>query len=584
MYKGQKTFIAQASSAGIAEGKIFRVSKETTPLSSIPIASHEIKQEQDRLRKACAQAIAQIRRLQTRFRHLHSLDHMQILESYRMVLEDKSLLEQAGRWVQEHFCNAENALTNTLRHFQTFERREDFTAIVERLLKNLRGEEETSHLNIPPGRWILLAKELSPADVILLPRDRVVGFATDVGGKTSHTLITACSLDFPALVGLHSAFDQLEHKTPAILDGYQNELVLSPTLLQKKKYQELSCKYQSLEKLLLKDNHLPAVTLDGQLISLEANVEFLEELPTVLKHGAEGIGLFRTEQLYLGRNDLPSEEEQFQVYKTLLQKMAGRPVTIRLFDLSGAEWLSQMTATPLQENFQPALGLRGIRFALQNPDLLKTQLSALLRASTYGNLKVLIPFVSKLEELLAVQQMMYELKRELKKKKAVSEKHIPIGVTIEVPSAVLIADILAKHCDFFSIGSNDLLQYELAMDRNDEATASLLNPLHPAILRCFQQICHAAQNAKIPVTLCGELAGDPDYLPLLLGLPLKTLSMNALMIPRIRKLIRERKKKEAKEEFGRLLKLDKSWEIEQQYKAWAHQKATRKPLDTTTIP
>jgi len=584
MYSGQKKIQGVACSSGITSGRIYILKDRYENIPSYSIPEEKVKKEIARFREAVRASVRQLEGLQKRFGGFN-MEHGQILESHRMLLKDETLQNQVEQLIGKLLCNAEGALFSVFEAWRSAltlqERRDDLRAVYYRILKSLMGKDENPWSEIPKGKWIAVAKELTPAEVILLPRDRVVGFCTETGSSTSHTLITARSLDIPALVGMGSMAHNITQGISSILDGYEGQLILDATHRQERKYRDLSKKHQILEGLLLQENRLPSVTPDGHKVSLMANIEFLEELPILLKHGAEGIGLFRTEQLYLGRQDIPSEEEQFRVYKTLLQKMKNKPVTIRLFDLPGEEWMAQMTSNPLDGQINSTFGMRGIRFALQQSQLLKTQIRALLRASAYGNLKILIPFVSGLEELLAVRQLVRELRTELRRKKHPVKSYIPVGVMIEVPSAALIADSLAKECDFFAVGSNDLLQYVLAMDRSNESVASMCTPLHPAILRFLKAVCVAAQHAQIEISICGEMAGDPQYIPLLLGLPIQALSMNALMIPKMRKIIRSIKKQEAREQFSQLLKLEKQRQIEAKYRLWVRKAVGKNPLDTT---
>jgi phosphotransferase system enzyme I (PtsI) len=419
------------------------------------------------------------------------------------------------------------------------------------------GKEQDSLSKINE-RVIIVAHDLSPADTSELNTSMVMGFITDMGGKTSHTAIMAQALKIPAVVGLESVTTHVQDGILLIVDGYRGEIIIDPDEDTIAAYQEKQVYYDRYISSILRLSHLPAETVDGHRMSVKANIEFLEEVTAAKELGAEGIGLYRTEYLYLLSKEIPTEEELFEDYRQVVKIISPYPVTIRTLDLGGDKFLP---AQDFSGEINPALGLRSIRFSLKEQKMFKSQLRAILRASAYGSVQVMFPMISGLQELLDVKDILHEVMNNLEKEHIKYDHNIKVGVMIEVPSAVTVADILAKHVDFFSIGTNDLIQYALAIDRGNEHVSYMYEPYHPAVIRMIIQVVKAAKDSGIEVSLCGEMAGDPFCTALLLGIGIDELSMNANGIPLLKKLIRSLSREEAVKDLSDILKLTTSREV-----------------------
>ncbi|MBU2221753.1 MAG: phosphoenolpyruvate--protein phosphotransferase, partial [Candidatus Omnitrophica bacterium] len=403
------------------------------------------------------------------------------------------------------------------------------------------------------------AHDISPSDTASMYKQNVCAFVTDIGGKTSHTAIMAKSLEIPAVVGVQNATASIKMNDILIVDGSMGMIIVNPdedTLLNYQKEEEI---LKGLSDKLLVDKDLPAVTQDGESVEIIANIEFPDEVPSVKLHGAQGIGLYRTEFFYMNRKDLPTEEEHFQAYKYVAEEMKPYPVIIRTIDIGGDKFLSQFD---IPKEMQPFMGWRAIRFCLARPDLFKLQLRAILRASVYGKLKMMYPMISGIEELKQANVILEQCKKELKEKRVPFDDDIEVGVMIEVPSAALIADLLAKEADFFSIGTNDLIQYALAVDRTNEKVAYLYEPAHPAVLRMIKNVIDSAHANNIKVGMCGEMASDEIFVWILLGMGLDEFSMPSLAVPSIKYLVRSITAKEAKEIAKEALSLPTPKEVE----------------------
>lgn len=369
----------------------------------------------------------------------------------------------------------------------------------------------------------------------------------------------ARALKIPAVVGLKDITRRVKTGDTMILDGIHGVVIINPTADTLLKYHQKKAEYDEFEIGLLKHKELPGETVDGFKVKLLANIEIMEELPSVIEYGAEGIGLYRTEFIYLNRKDLPSEEEQFEIYKTVSQKIQPLPVTIRTLDIGGDKFMSQIDVA---EEINPVMGLRAIRFCLKEVTIFKTQLRAILRASAHGKVKIMFPMISGIEEVRQIKKILHEVKKELQAERKAFDHDIEIGIMVEVPSAGTIADILAREVNFFSIGTNDLIQYTLAIDRVNEQVSYLYEPLHPAVLRILRNIINAAHDNGIPVAMCGEMAGEPFYIPILLGLGIDELSMNVMALPRVKRVLRSLDFKQSQLVIDNIFKLSTAGEIE----------------------
>ena len=409
------------------------------------------------------------------------------------------------------------------------------------------------------GKSIIVAHDLSPADVLQIDKSKVIGFVTDLGGKTSHSAILARALEIPAVVGLERITAEISEDDVLVIDGLTGVVVINPDEATFRDYLRRKQHYDYLEQELLKLRDLPAETTDGHRMLLKGNVEFLEEIASLKGHGGEGIGLYRTEMLFFNRRELPGEEEQFAAYAAIVSAMAPQPVTIRTLDVGGDKFVTNLN---LADELNPALGLRAIRLSLRQPETFKPQLRAILRASALGKVRIFFPMVSGVAEIRAVKVLLDEAKQELRAEGVPFDEGIEIGIMIEIPSAVIVADLLAREVDFFSVGTNDLIQYSLAIDRTNEHLTDLYEPLHPAILRSLKMVVDAAHAAGIDACMCGEMAGEPEYLPVLLGLGFDELSMNAISLLRVKKILRRCSKAEAEKIVARALAFPTAQEVE----------------------
>jgi phosphotransferase system enzyme I (PtsI) len=530
------------------------------------ISDQQVNKEVERFKDALGAAKDQITHLKNRMPE-QIKKHSFILDSHLMIMDDSMFFNATINSILSEKINAEWALKKSVQSIENLfsqiddpyikERIVDVEYVAERVLRNLAGKEQESLYEISE-RVIIVAHELSPADTSSINIAKVMGFITDVGGRTSHAAIIAQSLKIPAVVGLEAVTRQVQDGTLLIVDGNTGEVIIDPDDDLIILYQEKQLHQERFESSIIRLSHLPAETKDGHMITVRANIEFLEEVATAKDHGAEGIGLYRTEFHYLRSQGLPQEDELFEDYKEVGEILAPNPVTIRTLDLGGDRFSSEISWT---KETNPALGLRAIRFCLQQPKMFKSQLRAILRASAFGNIQVMFPMISGLQELLDSRNILKEVMAELEQEGTAYDRNIKVGVMIEIPSAVTVADILGKHVDFFSIGTNDLIQYALAIDRVNEHVAFMYQPFHPAILRMILQVIKAAKQAGIKVALCGEMAGDPLCTSVLLAMGIDELSLNAGGIPMIKKVIRSLSLEQTKTDLRKIMKLDTASQV-----------------------
>jgi len=546
------------ASGGVAIGKGFFLNRVLPRSVRSTVGRDQVDEEVAAFHRAVARSREQILLIRDSVADPFS-EHHQILSVHLALLEDSMLVEQTVRTIRENQFAADWAFNKVLQNLlETFhriedpylrERGHDLRQIGHRVLENLAGRPVDSIAAIRDP-VVIVAHDLSPADTAQILKSPVLGFATDVGSRTSHTAITARSLGIPAVVGVEGATEEYRSAETVIVDGEEGVVVFDPTEEAVREYQERRKAYAQRTRDLAKFARLPTITRDGKTLLLLANIEFPEEADVALRSGAYGVGLYRTEFLFLNRKDLPSEEEHFETYRKVVEKFVRHPVTIRTFDLGGDKFASQLE---LADEMNPAMGLRAIRFCLKEKEIFKPQLRAILRASTYGKVRMMFPMISGVGELREAMAVVDEVRGELRRRRIPYDKEMPIGIMIEIPSAAIVSDLLAREVKFFSIGTNDLIQYSLAIDRVNEHVSYLYEPLHPAILRLIRRVVEAGHDAGIPVSMCGEMAGEPFYSYALLGLGLDELSMNAAAIPRVKRILRKSVAYEAKEFAGSLL-------------------------------
>jgi phosphotransferase system enzyme I (PtsI) len=564
----QRIFEGIAASPGIVIGEVRVADRSRVVVVETLISVDEVPSEIGRFHGALRKSREDLLSLKEQIARARGSEHLYVIDTHLMILDDTMLTSETIGCIEREGINAEAALKRTLKKFKEFfagiedeylrERSSDVETVVERILRNMLGKR---HEILPEteGRAIIVAHDLSPADILQIDKEKVIGFVTDLGGRTSHTAIVSRSLEIPAVVGLEKITGEVSDGDPIIVDGAKGLVILYPDVETFRDYLRHKQFYEYRERELLKLKDLPSETPDGYRILLKGNVEFLEEVPSIRKHGGEGIGLYRTEMLFLGRSTVPGEEEQFRAYAEVIRRMAPYPVTIRTLDVGGDKFVADLN---LEDELNPALGLRAIRLSLRCPELFKTQLRAILRASALGTVKIFFPMISGVAEIRAAKALLNEAKDELRRAEIPFDEEIEIGIMIETPSAVIIADFLAREVDFFSVGTNDLIQYSLAIDRTNEHLSHLYEPLHPAVLRSLKMVADAAHAAGISVSMCGEMAGEPAYLPILLGFGFDELSMNAVSIPKVKKILRRCSRSEAESLAAQVLTFTTAVDVE----------------------
>ncbi|MGA3304792.1 MAG: phosphoenolpyruvate--protein phosphotransferase [Stellaceae bacterium] len=549
--KSERRLQGLGISPGIAMGPAYVSDEDTIVVPERRLESSEVPAELERFGQAVERSLKQLRKLKSKAANLPGTAAEEmgyLLDAHVAMLGKSRFVRGVERRIGHDRINAERAVELEIdRLGESFAamgdaylaaRIEDVRVVGQRLLRNLTKTPFTAFKTLKEGS-IILAEELSPADTALMDPRQVKGFATMLGGAEGHTAIMARALNIPAVLGVTGLLKGAQHGDLVVLDGVSGEVVLNPNPATQARFEKRRSALAREGKGLQRLKRLPAVTRDNVEISLQANLELPRELNQALSVGAQGLGLVRSEFLYMNREDLPGEEEQYQAYAGLVRGMEGRPVTLRTLDVGGDKLAAPLAESLNGEGGNPALGLRAIRLSLKERGLLDAQLAAMLRAASHGPVRILLPMVSSVAEILAVREAMTLATRRLKRRGVrIPDEPPPLGVMIEIPGAALAADALASAADFFAIGTNDLIQYTLAVDRGDERVAYLHNPLHPAVLRLIQFAVEAALRAQKPVSLCGEMAGDPRYTALLLGLGIRDLSMAPANIPRVKQRVR----------------------------------------------
>lgn len=555
-------------SPGIVIGKAFLYDTRQLIVRERPIKEETVPMEIARFEEALIKTRAEIIEIQKKISKEMSFQHAEIFNAHLLVLEDRMLIEEVIQNLKSELKCVEYIFTKVIeKYIKAFtkiddeylrERVSDINDVSKRILKNLLGGQEKSLAELTQ-KVIVVAYDLSPSETATMHKDNVIGFVTDIGGRTSHTAIMAKSLEIPAVVGLEKATDKIKSDDILLVDGTDGIVIVNPDEATIKKYHEKQAQFIEFENTLANIKNQPAETLDGHRVEIAANIELPQEVESVISHGAEGIGLYRTEFLYMNRNGLPTEDEQFVAYKSVVAKLRKGSIVIRTLDLGGDKFLSQLK---VPHEMNPFLGWRAIRFCLAKPEIFKVQLRAILRSSAFGDVKVMFPMISGVEELRQAKALVEEAKKELRVKSIKFDENIEIGAMIEIPSAALTCDILAKEAKFFSIGTNDLIQYSLAIDRANEKIAYLYKPSHPAVLRLIKNIIDAGHKEKIWVGMCGEMANDPSFVLILLGLGLDEFSMSPLAIPDMKYIIRNVKFEDAKEIAKNALQFSSVDEVE----------------------
>jgi phosphotransferase system enzyme I (PtsI) len=552
-------------SPGVARGVIHVVRDDLDDVVRYPIEPSQIGNEIARFEAALVQTRIQILEMQQKIAEAIGAKDAAIFDAHLLVVEDRTLIDEVLRRLETERCNVEWAFQEVASNYaETLskiddpylrERALDIQDVTRRIVRNLQGKAPKPLLSMAEPH-ILVAHNLTPSDTATMNRNLVLGIATDLGSRTSHTAIIARSLNIPAVVGLHDATEKLESGQQVLLDGYTGVLIVDPTAEALAYYGEVELRKGLLTKELKRLRETPSTTADGRHIVLSANIELPGDVEAVAENGAEGIGLYRTEFLFVNRDTLPSEEEQYETYRKVAERVHPDPLIIRTFDLGGDKLA--VGTVDIGDELNPFLGWRAIRFCLENIDIFKTQLRAIVRASAVGNVKIMFPMISGLEELRHAKEVLEECKKEIGAKKS---GRMEVGAMIEIPSAAISADALGREVDFFSIGTNDLIQYTIAVDRVNERIAHLYEPTHPAVLRLLKMIADAAHANKIWVGVCGEMARDVALIPLLIGLGMDELSVGSTSVPRVKMAVRSVAVPECHELVDEALKLQTSSEI-----------------------
>ncbi|HPB30401.1 MAG TPA: phosphoenolpyruvate--protein phosphotransferase [Candidatus Sumerlaeota bacterium] len=563
-------------SGGVVIGMVFRLEPFRTIVEPRDIPDDRIEDEVRRFEEAVEESRRQMTEIRSRARDDLDDEHAAIFDSHILMLEDPLFFKEIVDGIRREKKNAEHilsvvtdrvaALFNKIPDQYFSSRSTDMYDVANQVLGNLLKVRQHPLRQITEP-VIVVSHDLGPSDTMEMDRTKVIGFVTDIGGPTSHTAIMAKALEIPAVVGVGALFERVKTGDTLIVDGTGGQVLLNPTPQELKKYKDIQIRLQEQELSLSVMCPLPAETLDGYTIELSANIEMPEEVQHVKIHGADGIGLFRTEFVYLNMSAFPDEETQYRVYRQVVEAMAPKSVIFRTLDIGGDKFVTGLNLKELN----PFLGLRAIRLGLANPELFKVQLRAILRAGASGNAKIMFPMISCVEEVRTIKKLIEEVKIELKQKGLPFADNMECGIMVEIPSAAITADVLAREVDFFSIGTNDLIQYTLAVDRVNERVAYLYEPYHPAILRLIHRTINEAHRNNIWVGICGEMASDPITAILLLGMGIDELSMGPIAIPEVKRVIRGIRLADAKRLSEEILQLNCATDIKRMVAAYKRQ-------------
>jgi phosphotransferase system enzyme I (PtsI) len=566
------------ASPGIAHGPVFRFLHQAVEVLSYQVEASAQEEEISRFMNALEQTKDQVRQIRDDVAKNLGEKEAGIFDAHMLVLEDKALIDDVCKEVKESGDNVEQCVYRVTEKYQSFfeqledqylrERASDLRDISSRLLRNLAGATSsgTAFLEQPK---ILVSEDLTPSDTASLDRSKILGIATNSGGQTSHAVIMARASGVPAVVGLRRLTEDLEDGDEILIDGFEGVVIINPSETTLYRYGKVGVQRQKAKDLVDQEASLPAETLDGSPIKLWANADTVDEISRIVETDSEGVGLYRTESLFLRQNALPSEDEQYEEYAAMVKASAPKPITIRTLDLGGDKILDAW-AKEQEEN--PFMGFRAIRYCLSNPPVFLDQLRAILRASAHGKVKILLPMISGLGEVTRAKEFIFTAKRQLSERGQAFDQDVEVGCMLETPAAVAICDLLATEVDFFSVGTNDLVQYLLAVDRVNNRIAFLYEPHHPAVIRSLKSICQVTSEKKKPVTVCGEIAGDPHFLPLLLGLGLNSFSASVSLLPELKFFARRFTMEEAQRLTRKAERLSRPSEVKELLKNFYEEK------------